>query len=100
VYGDLASHPEAIGRAKRHANFNLLAADGAVLGTVERPWRSDEKLDHPLQGLAVRTGPLEGRSQAPTSRCKYLLGDFAALGDFLARQLAPRDDDGETSNGR
>ena len=99
VFGDLASHPEALGRAKQHANFNLLGADGAVLGTVERPWRSDEKLDHPLHGLAVRTGALGGRSQASADRCKYLLGDFASLGDFLARQLAPRDDDGESTNG-
>lgn len=99
VFGDLASHPEALGRAKEHANFNLLGADGAVLGTVERPWRSDEKLDHPLHGLAVRTGALGSRSQAPADRCKYLLGDFARLGDFLARQLAPRDDDAESTNG-
>jgi hypothetical protein len=99
VFGDLASHQEALERAKRHANFNLLGADGAVLGTVERHWRSDEKLDHPLHGLAVRTGLFGGRSQAPAARCKYLLGDFATLGDFLARQLAPRDDDGESTNG-
>jgi hypothetical protein len=99
VFGDLASHPAAREQAKLHANFNLLGADGAVLGTVERSWRSDQRLDHPLHGLAVRIGDVGSRSQAPVNQCKYLLGDFASLGEFLAHQLQPREESIEGANG-
>jgi hypothetical protein len=92
LFGDRTSVPIALADARSHANLKLLAVDGAVLGTVDRDWRSDEKPEEVLHGVAVQSGEIEGRTNAPVERCKFLLGDFKAFGDFLARQLAHRDD--------
>lgn len=76
-------YPEAISRALKQPNLSLLAADGAVLGTVERDWSPDEQTAHPLHDLAVK-GPPGG---AGTGNCQFTLGDFAKLGAFLTYQL-------------
>jgi SIR2-like domain len=91
AFGDLATVPEGVLRAKKQTNLSLLAADGAVLGSVERPWACIEKLEHPLHGLAARAGDIGDRSSAPADRLKFLLGDFRSFGELLARQLAQRE---------
>jgi len=91
IFGDRASASEAVQRASKMPNLSLLAADGAVLGTIERDWRSDEKTEHPMHGLAVKNGDMKPRSNAPETQCKFLLGDFKAFGEFLAQQLAMPD---------
>ena len=91
VFGDRADTPEGVRKARMHSNLSLLAADGAVLGSVERDWRSEEKPDHPLHGIAVRIGEMTYRTKAPAERCKFLLGDFRSFGEFLARQLSHRE---------
>lgn len=93
LFGDRAKSPDAIVGARKQPNLSLLAADGAILGTIERDWRSDEKLEHPQHALAVRDGEMKNRSDAPEDRCKFLLGDFKSFGGFLTRQLAQREDD-------
>lgn len=89
LWGDRAKADDAVKRG--HANLSLLAADGAVLGTIDRDWRSDERVDHPLHVLAAQAVELKGRTEAPSDRCKFLLGDFRSFGEFLARQLAQRE---------
>ena len=91
VFGDRANTPEGVRKARMHPNLSLMAADGAVLGSVERDWRPDEKPDHPLHGLAVKTGKMTHRTKAPAERCKFLLGDFHSFGEFLAKQLSHRE---------
>ena len=91
IFNDRANVPKAVELAKRHANLTLLASDGAVVGTVERDWHSDVKVDNPAYAMAVAKGSPEGRAEAPPDRCKWLLGDFAALGQFLGHQLSSRD---------
>lgn len=88
LFGDRNQSPEAVARARKQQNFSLLAVDGAVLGTVESDWRPHENAEHSLHGLAVQTGELKGRTVSPKEHCKFLLGDFTALGKFLARQLS------------
>lgn len=97
LFGDRSKSPKAVAQARRYANLSLLAADGAVLGTVERDWHTIEKTEHAFHGMAVRTGELLGRSDSPAGRCKFLLGDFRSFGDFLAHELSLRDD---TDHGR
>jgi hypothetical protein len=91
IFNDRADVPKAVGLAKRHANLTLLAADGGIVGTVERNWHTDVKDTNLAFPLAVGTGLLDGRTKAPQEQCKWLLGDFAALGQFLAHQLSSRD---------
>jgi hypothetical protein len=92
MYGDRANSPKAVELAKRYANLTLLAADGGVIGTVERNWDSDVKDSaNPALQIAVGTDLPDGRTKAPAKQCKWLLGDFAAFGRFLAQQLSSRD---------
>ena len=71
--------------------LTLLAADGGVVGTVDRNWDSTVKDANPAYPIAVGTDLPASRTKAPADRCKWLLGDFAALGRFLAHQLSSRD---------
>jgi hypothetical protein len=91
VFNDRADAPKAIELAKRHANLTLLAADGAVIGTVERDWHSSVKEENPAYSIAVATDLPAWRTKSPSGQCKWLLGDFAALGQFLGHQLSNRD---------
>lgn len=89
LYGDRTkSH---VMFAKRHANLTLLAADGGVIGTVERSWGSEVKATNPAYAIAIAVTVPSGRTKAPPDQCKWLLGDFAAFGQFLAQQLSSRD---------
>jgi len=91
LFDDRAKAPEGVAKARRHPNLSLLAVDGAVIGSIEREWRSDQRTDDPLHGVAVKSGDMPNRTLAPAGRCKFLLGDFGALGQFLARQLTRRE---------
>jgi hypothetical protein len=91
AFNDRGKVPKAVVLAKRHANFTLLAADGGVVGTVERDWDSEVKDSHPAYAIAIAKDVLAERSAAPPERNKWLLGDFAAFGKFLAHQLSSRD---------
>lgn len=92
MYGDRANSPKAVDLARRYANLTLLAADGGVIGTVERNWDSDVKDSaNPALQIAVGTDLPDWRTKAPAKQCKWLLGDFAAFGKFLAQQLSSRD---------
>lgn len=91
IHGDLASAPLAVKLARRHANLTVMAADGGVIGTVERPWCCDHKDNNPAYEIAVTRDALPGRSKAPDEQCKWLLGDFAAFGELLASQLSNRE---------
>lgn len=90
LFGDRAKSAKAVEQARVNPNLSLLAADGAVLGTIERDWHPSEKTEHALNGLAVKTGAIAGRTDAPDDRCKLLLGDFKAFGEFLAQELSHR----------
>lgn len=94
IYGDRANSPKVVELARRCANLTLLAADGGVVGTVERNWDSDVKnLTNPAFQIAVGIDLPDGRTTAPPNQCKWLLGDFSAFGKFLAQQLSSRDID-------
>lgn len=91
IFNDRCDAPKGVDLAKRHANLTLLAADGGVIGTVDRSWQSTLKDDNPAYSIAVGTDLPVGRTSAPASRCKWLLGDFVSLGRLLAYQLSTRD---------
>jgi len=91
IFNDRVNVPKAMTLAKRHANLTLLAADGGIVGTLDRKWDSAVKDANPAYPIAVGTDLPNTRTMAPADQCKWLLGDFAALGRFLAQQLANRD---------
>lgn len=97
LHGDRSAYSEALSRARKHPNLSLLAADGAVLNTIERDWRVGAKEEHPWHGIAAQVGEMKGRTTAPADRCKFLLGDFKSMGLFLAQHLSSNEDGGETN---
>jgi hypothetical protein len=98
IFGDRASSADAV-QAHKCANLSMLAADGAVIGTIDRDWSKEERGTHPLHGVAIRKGDLgKKRSTAAPEVSKFLLGDFKTLGEFLAHQLAHRREDEGTEN--
>ena len=94
LYGDRKEAAAAIMNAGPCGNLKLLAADGAVLRKIDKDWHSAPKADDVCPKSAVSIGALPKRSLAPAERCKFLLGDFKALGHFLADQLADEGQDG------
>ena len=91
IFNDRSDVPRGVELAKRHGNLTLLAADGGVVGTVDRAWDSVVKEDNPAYPIAVGTEVAADRTSAPPDGCKWLLGDFASLGRLLAHQLSSRD---------
>lgn len=90
LYGPRASYAEAIRCAIRQPNLSVLAEDGAVLGTLNRDWNSEEQTSHPLHGLGIRYDA--GGAPPGSSKNSFLLGDFGKLGDFLAHQINQTED--------
>ncbi len=91
IFNDRENALKGIKLAQRHPNLSLLAADGGVIGTVNRDWDSLFKDNNPAFQFAVSKEMESWRTNAPADRCKWLLGDFAAFGEFLAHQLSNRD---------
>lgn len=98
LYGPRAGYTDASSKAKECPNLSLLASDGAVLGTEDRNWRSDENTMHPLHGISVtKQQALDGSDDTATN-CEFRLGDFKYFGRFLAQQLSRSDDELVNSN--
>ena len=100
IFNDRDNVPKAVELAKRHANLTLLAADGGIVGTIDRAWSNILKSDNPAYPIVVTTEMPGMRTKAPADQCKWLLGDFAALGRLLAHQLSSRDIEQGVSDGR
>ncbi len=98
LYGARAAYTDALHKAQRHPNLSLLAADGAVLGSVERDWRADEQTGHPQHGFSVAKKAAAENAGAESQNCEFLLGDFKHFGNFLAQQLSRSDDEQVTPN--
>lgn len=92
LYGARSGYADALIRARAHPNLSLLAADGAVLGTIERDWRSEEQAGHPFHETCVVSKDVAGDSDSTSKKCQFQLGDFKYFGDFLAQQLSHTDD--------
>jgi SIR2-like domain len=91
LHGARSSYSEAVLKAGTHPNLSLLAADGAVLGTVDRVWRDDEQTSHVLHGVSVAKKEAAQSPDSAPKNCEFLLGDFAQFGSFLAQQLSRSD---------
>ena len=94
IFRDRCSVPMGVELAKRHANLSILAADGGVVGTIEGGWKSQEKNNNPAHEISVLKCALPNLTSVPDGQCKWLLGDFAALGRLLAYQLSNRNIEG------
>jgi hypothetical protein len=82
LYGNRKDYPEAVRCATRQPNLSILAADGAVLGTLNRDWDIGFQDTHPLHSIAVSK-----ITENEVEKCTFGLGDFKKLGQFLAHQL-------------
>ena len=98
LFGERASYSDALDKARRHPNLSLLAADGAVLGTIEHDWREDEQTGHPLNGISVVKNAETDGSEGDAVKCEFTLGDFKNFGTFLAQQLSRAGDESVEPN--
>jgi hypothetical protein len=88
VYGDLASYEEGAKLARARPNLVLLAKDSGVIGGRRAVWsqRAAQAADpHPpaIEWMPAGTG-MDGEE---TVQGQVNLGDFAALGKFLADMI-------------
>ena len=93
IYGKRSSCPDALAKARIHPNLSLLALDGAVLGTIERDWRTDEQTGHALHGSSVIKNADTEATGVDPNKCEFILGDFKNFGNFLAQQLSRSSDE-------
>jgi hypothetical protein len=98
LFGPRSNYSDVLEKAQKQPNLSLLAADGAVLGTIDRNWRQDALTAHPLHGIAVTKRDAPAGSVGAPLNCEFTLGDFRAFGEFLARQLSRFDDEPVDSN--
>lgn len=91
LYGNRADYPEALNHARLHPNFSVMAADGAVLGTREGDWKYTKK-NLQMQNISVEE-ILKNEDGVEEETSKFLLGDFKCFGNFLATQLATKQED-------
>ncbi|MDH2918854.1 MAG: SIR2 family protein [Sideroxydans sp.] len=98
LFGERSSYADALDKARMHPNLSLLAADGAVLGTVERDWRADEQTSHALHGISVTKKTAADKTEAVSNNCEFMLGDFKNFGNFLAQQLSRTSDEQAGTN--
>ena len=92
LFGARANYSDALLKAQKRPNLSLLAKDGGVLGTAERPWRADPQLSHPMHGISVKSTEVSTGDSPIDRSCEFLLGDFQAFGSFLSQQLSGNDD--------
>lgn len=98
LFGERSSYAAALDTARKHPNLSLLAADGAVLGTIERDWRDDEQTSHALHGISVTKKMAAENTEAVSNNCEFMLGDFKSFGSFLAQQLSRTSDEQAGTN--
>lgn len=78
-YGSVLQEFPARKLAFENPNFSLYAADGAIIGGVEGPWRPG---DPPKNWLEIRRSFWGARGENPEPT--FLLGDFSAFCRFCA----------------
>lgn len=98
LFGKRSSYADALDKARKHPNLSLLAADGAVLGAVERDWRADEQTGHALHEISVMKKESADNSDSASNNCEFTLGDFKNFGSFLAQQLSRSSDEQAGTN--
>ena len=101
LYGPRSNYSDELIKKQKHPNLSLLARDGAVLGTIERDWRSDANAEDVMHGLSVIKKEPTGADDTTPTNCEFQLGDFKHFGDFLEKQLSRFDDEqhGEEKDG-
>lgn len=93
LYGPRSTYSDDLIKKQKHSNLSLLARDGAVLGTIDRDWRSDADVEHVTHGMSVIQKESLVGDDTTTTSCEFLLGDFKHFGAFLEQQLSRFDDE-------
>ena len=87
LHGDLEAYPKAAILARARPNLTLLARDSGVVGTTAGRWqyRQDAAVGD-LSPFVESVRP-EGAGAEQPAEVRFSLGDFAVLGEFLARLM-------------
>jgi len=82
-YGGIANYECAIKLSVSNSNFNTLAEDEAVIGTVRAPWKLPQSAGLTQEQWSVFWASTDQESEE-SKPGKFLLGDFDKFGHFLA----------------
>ena len=88
-YANLAEYPNARKLALENANLSVLARDSAVIRRQEAKWIAHPATDLPAIKCAFQPIDEDGADKAVTEEsdqpylCRFTIGDFKALGQFL-----------------
>ncbi len=84
IYDDIVQYPQAVSLARKRANLNILARDGAVISGQESSWpQMEESLLPSENGKWVKWSCIDSADESGKLEAKFLLGDFAIFGQFL-----------------
>ncbi|MFA6147883.1 MAG: SIR2 family protein [bacterium] len=81
LYGKIDKYDNAIKLAKLYPNFRIHADDGSIIGTQKITWIEQE--NQPCQQLPDNVVQWTQKDEASKWNARFLLGDFAKLGNLL-----------------
>jgi shikimate 5-dehydrogenase len=92
LHGSLSKYAVVAEVAKSRSNLNLLAEDGAVIGTKEAQWTSERDANNcPVDSTAVSWIPHPDPAKKTLRNSKFMLGDFARFGTFLEELIGEKE---------
>lgn len=87
LHGSLENYQQAIKLSLAHPNLSLLALDEAIIGTMRAPWDERNEEDIAKIPYAVEWINKESERDSKKMQARFMLGDFANFGDFLAKMI-------------
>jgi hypothetical protein len=92
LHGSLSKYPVVADVAKTRSNLNLLAEDGAVIGTKQAQWTSEKDANNcPVDTTAVSWIAHPDPAKKTLRNSNFLLGDFARFGTFLEELIGEKE---------
>ncbi len=84
IFDEISQYPQAVSLARKCANLNILATNGAVISGQESKWPEKEADSLPVDiGKGVKWTPIDPADESGKQTAKFMLGDFAVFGQFL-----------------
>ncbi|MBN2319879.1 MAG: SIR2 family protein [Acidobacteria bacterium] len=84
LFNEINTYTQAIALASKRSNLNILAIDGAIIGSQESKWpEKDAELVSADTNEWIVWEPVDPEGQNGKHSAKFKLGDFAVFGQFI-----------------
>lgn len=99
LFDKIGEYNAACDLAQRRSNLNLLARDGAVIGSCRAAWiQRDSDSVQSNSSVGTSWTPLDPAASNGKRLAQFLLGDFAVFGEFVSQLIGRHHVLLETSN--